>query len=118
MQVADVQDGETVKQRRQIAPGDDIMADLDALGIPEPAPVQTRELQRPPNEGLHGIPVLDMEEVEATAEDARLVISLDPEPLFRMEPSETPLQCLKNIRLHAWASAGSASESPVLRNRS
>src|SRR6266516_2750096 len=46
------------------------------------------------------IPILYVKGEEAVAEDLRLVVSLDPQSLSRMERSKTLLQFAQNIFVH------------------
>jgi anthranilate/para-aminobenzoate synthase component I len=46
------------------------------------------------------IPVFNVKEVDALAENTCLVISLDAETLFRVQTSETLLQIFSNVFAH------------------
>jgi hypothetical protein len=79
------------------AEGDGVVTDLDAIRVPPAAPVQPRQLQRVANDGMDRIPVLDMKEVDALAENARLMVGLDSQPLARMQPPQAALQLVQNF---------------------
>jgi hypothetical protein len=49
---------------------------------------------------MYGVPVFDMEEVEALTKDLRLMIGLDAKSLPGMYPPETLIQLEKQIVLH------------------
>jgi hypothetical protein len=66
--------------------------------VAAPAPVKAGELERAGNHRLDRVPVLDMEKVEALAEDPRLVIVLDPQALAGVQPPEPTFQLVQNIR--------------------
>ncbi|MGB8183346.1 MAG: hypothetical protein WCF13_13350 [Stellaceae bacterium] len=46
------------------------------------------------------VPVLDVKEVEATAEDAAFVIGFDAETLARMQAAEAPLKLAYDLAIH------------------
>src|SRR5581483_8557627 len=107
--IADVKDGESIKQRWQSGTSDVVGPQHDVLGIPATTPVQTAELQRGPDDGVNRVPVLDMKEIEALAENLRFVVGLDAQPLAGMQLSEPLLQSGEELILcfgvhHAWTS--------------
>lgn len=93
MQIADVKDGEPVKCRRQVAKPGMVALEENVVGISAGALVETGDLQRLPDDGPRRIPVLEMEEGAALAEDLGFMIRLElkprpclrrPEPLFQL----------------------------------
>ncbi len=97
VEITDVQQGEAIECGRQICKRQTVTANLDALGIAPAPPVQSRQLQRAADQRMSRAPVLDMEKGQSLAEDLRLMIHLDTEPLPGMEMPETPFQAADDI---------------------
>src|SRR5271157_5217510 len=100
MHVADVKDGEAIKRWRQPLEPDIVMPDDNALRVPPSAPIESGQLQRVANERMDRIPVLDVKEVDALAEDLRLVVRLDSKSQSRVQRSETLLQFQQDFLVH------------------
>src|SRR5487761_2189749 len=98
--VGDVEDREAVETRRQILERDRVVLYFDARGIAAAAPIQPEDLQHPLDQGMALAPVLGVEEDQSLAEDLRFVITLDAEPLFRVQRAEALLQFFQNFAIH------------------
>jgi hypothetical protein len=92
MHVADVEHSEAVEGSGQPSARNGIVADHRVLGVSPSPPIEARHPQGIPNDGVDGVPILDVEEVEAVTERLRFVVGLDAEPLSRVQRSQTPLQ--------------------------
>ena len=73
---------------------------IDAAGVATRAPVEPGQLQRRSNDRLAGIPVFQMKEGEALAEDLGFVVGLDAQALPCVQTSEALLQLDQNILVH------------------
>jgi hypothetical protein len=89
MHIADMQDGIAIKGRRQCGQPDIIMLNLYTRGVPAAAPVKSRQFQAIANNGVYGVPVLDMKNIEATTEDALFVVIFNPQAKARMHPAKS-----------------------------
>jgi hypothetical protein len=49
---------------------------------------------------VNRIPILDVKEIEAAAEDAQFMVGLDAQALARVQASQTPLQKLQVFIVH------------------
>ena len=86
VRIADVKNREAVEQRRHICAFDIIVFHGNARGVLAPAPIEPGQLQNVSYQRMNGVPVLDMKEVEALAEDLGFMISFDSKPLPRVDP--------------------------------
>jgi hypothetical protein len=77
-----------------------VVSCLDTYGVAAPAPVQAQHFQSISDDRMTGIPVFDVKEIDAVAENTRFVIILYAQALFRVEVSEPFLQIFKNIVAH------------------
>jgi hypothetical protein len=91
VQIADLQQREPVEGGRQRRKADGVVLDLDLRRIAPAAPVKARQHEGYANHRMNRIPVLDVEKIEALAEDLRFVVSLDPESLLGVQASQAPL---------------------------
>jgi hypothetical protein len=73
---------------------------LYAHGVVAPTPVQPHQFQSIFDKGMTRIPVFNVKEVDALAENTRLLISLDAESLFRVQAPETLLQIFSYVFAH------------------
>ena len=71
------------------------MADLDGGGVAHPPTVQPQAAQGQADEGMNRVPVLDVEECPAPAEDLGGVIGFDAEPLLQVNPPDPFFQPFK-----------------------
>ena len=92
MKVAQLQDGEAIEGFGQMGRCDAIVPDLDLCRVAGAAPIKTRSHQRGAHQGMRQGEVLDVKEVDALAEDLRLVVRLDAEALARIAPAESLFQ--------------------------
>ena len=89
MHIADMQDGIAIKGQRQSGQSDIIMLDLYTRGVVAAAPVKSRQFQAIANNGVYGVPVLDMKNIEATTEDTLFVVIFNPQAKARMHPAKS-----------------------------
>jgi len=92
MHVADLQDGIAIKGRRQSGQPNIIMPDLYTRSVLVAAPVKPRQSQAVANNGMYGVPVLNMKKIESATEDALLVVIFDPQPKARVHPAKSFLE--------------------------
>jgi hypothetical protein len=85
MEIGQVEDGEALENRRQARRSDNVLLHHHGLGIAPCATIEARDCQHRADDGLGRTPILDVEEVEAAAEDPRLVVAFDAETLASME---------------------------------
>ena len=71
---------------------DAIMPDLHIGRIPHASPVQASQFERVLDKGMNGVPIFDMEKVDASAEDAALEILFNTVPQPRMEAPQAFLE--------------------------
>ena len=69
------------------------------LGVSPAAPIEPCQFERKRNPVVRRVPVLRMKEIQAVAENARLMIKLDPQSLPRVRPAETPFEREKTLVL-------------------
>ena len=100
MHVAYVQYGEILKRRRQLFKPDVIVPDENALCISARALIETGQFKRDTNDCISRVPVLDVKEVEALAEELRFMVRLDSQSLPRVQPPETFLQFKQDFFIH------------------
>jgi hypothetical protein len=67
------------------------MPQLDFAGITHAAPVHQEQAQAVSDDGMEGIPVLDMKKISPLAEHLALVVLLNPESLLQVDLAN-PLQ--------------------------
>ena len=92
MHIADVEDGEAVKRRRQLARNDAIVLKLDLRRIAQAAPIKSGEHQSAADQRMRQRGVFEVKKVQPLAEDLRLVVLLDAEALPRMQAPETSFE--------------------------
>jgi len=80
MQIADLKDGELVKCRRQVLEGEIVSPDDYAVGVSTRPPIKPGRLQRVSNNRPRRVPILEMKEGQALAEDLGFVIRLKLQP--------------------------------------
>ena len=95
VQIGQVQDAETLESPRQPRQGDTVAVHPDAPGVAPPAAIEAGKPHQAAHQAVDGIPVLDVEEVAAQAEDACFVVLLDAEALPQMGPSHPGLQAFQ-----------------------
>src|SRR5262245_6928603 len=66
-------------------------------GVSPSPPIESRQPKRPSYENGRKREILDMEEVQALAEDLRFMIRLDSEPLPRVQPAAPLFHFLPDI---------------------
>ena len=88
----DMQDAVTGEGPRQAAEMNVVAADPDIARVAPSASVQQTEPEAVADDGMDGIPVLDMKEIAPLAEHAALVFLLDAEPLLEVDPADPLLQ--------------------------
>jgi hypothetical protein len=89
MHVADMQDSIAIKGQRQSGQLNIIMLNLYTRGVLAAAPVKSRQSQAIANNGMYGVPVLDMKNIEATTKNALFVVIFNPQPKARMHPTKS-----------------------------
>jgi hypothetical protein len=87
VEVGDVEDGEAVECGRELREGDGIGEDADLPGISVAEGVEAGELEGSLEDGVGGVPVFRVKEVESVAKDG-FVIVFDAETLLRVDSSE------------------------------
>ena len=92
VQIAQLEDGEAVERRRQSTERDAVMPELDASGVIDATPIKPGHQQTGADQGTRQRQVLNVKEVEAMAENLRLMVLLDAETLPRLAPPEAFLQ--------------------------
>jgi hypothetical protein len=63
------------------------MPERDLRRVAETSPIEARRHQNPADQGVRGGEILNVKEVDALAEDLRLVVLLDAETLACIAPS-------------------------------
>src|SRR5947209_6041095 len=92
MQIGEMQHREAVEDGRQALEADDVLDQPRSRRILLAAPIEAGQLQAGSDQRPHRIPVIDVEEIESAAENACFLVTLDAEPLARVNPPEPLLQ--------------------------
>src|SRR5262249_37190836 len=100
VEVAELQQCESVEAARQLRRRNAIVPDLDVLGIAHAPPMEAGQFEREPDQGMDRVPVLDVKEVEPLPEDLGLVIPLDSQPLPRVQASQPLLELVQDLIVH------------------
>jgi len=82
VQIAQLQQGETVERFGQFGNDYLVVMDLDGGGVTQTPAVQPQAAQSQADKRANRVPVLDVEESPASTENLRGVIGLDAEPLL------------------------------------
>ena len=92
MEVAELKDGEAVEGRGQTGQRNRVVPYLDLCRITEAPPIKARCHEDGADQDMRQGQILDVKEVQALAEDLRLVILFDSDTLTRMAPAEALLE--------------------------
>lgn len=96
VEVRDLEDGEAVESRWQVGQGYRVGEDADFLGVSAAECVEACEFECCLEDGVGGVPVFRMEEIEAVSEDGFVVV-LDAEALACVDTAEALLQPFENL---------------------
>ena len=121
MQIADVQDRETVELSGEAFREHLIGANPDLGGIGVPAPVCPRQAEDRRDERVRYRQVLDVEEGQSPSEGTRFMVLLDAKPLTGVDLAQTNFQRMCDLVgteevcwIHTWLSTGRGQPAPRL----
>lgn len=97
MDIADVEDGEAVKRRRQLSRDDAVVLELDLRRIAQAPPIKSGEHQSAADQRMRQRGVFEVKKIQPLAEDLCLVVLLDAEALPRMQAPETFLERAQHV---------------------
>ena len=92
MQIAELEDGESIKRLWKIGPCNVVVSQADLGGVSQAPPIQPRHFQNRPNQDMRRREVLQVKESQSLAEDLRFMVFLNSKTLSCMETPETAFE--------------------------